>query len=954
MKADRWEKIESAWYHARNLKGQERSRFLDDLCGSDAAMRQQIEALLQQDEDPNSFLNRPAVQLLAGSLKVFTGTRVGAYEILEPIGSGNMGEVYRARDTKLHRDVALKFLPNHLAMDPDRLSRFKREAQILAALNRPNIAQIYGLEESNGTYCIAMELVDGETLAERVRRGPIPADEALRIAHDVAEALESAHEKGIIHRDLKPANVKITRDGQVKVLDFGLAKTQTSASTQNLSDSPTLSIEATNTGMIMGTAPYMSPEQARGAATDHRTDVFSFGCVLYEMLTGQSAFQGDAVSDIIASVLARDPDLSRLPADLNPKIPDLIRRCLEKDVRRRRQSIADVRVEIETILADPHGLKVGHADAHKGEWKQFIAIAVVVILTSLITAAIVWNLRRPAPESTTRLSFTLPENTRLTRTGRHNVILSPDGSRIAFVANNRLNLRNMADGTIQALAGTDEDVSEPFFSPHGDWIGFWSASDGKLKKIPLEGGSSVAICDSQNPIGASWSSDDQILIGAGPRGIQRVSAAGGNPETIISVNSDEVAGHPQILPDGERILFTLRNVRSLPVSWDQAQIAVQSLRTGVRTILVNGGADAHYVPTGHIVYARGSTLLAASFDVKSLRLGDSVPIPGDTRRGDATGAAQFSFSRNGAMVYLPVESSSATANLIDLSGTVTRLDLPSGSYADVVFSPDGKQIAMDDGSGVIWIYGLDGRSPIHKLNQESGNAFPSWTADGHLVFTSIGGGKSTLFRQPVDGSSLPEQLVKPGTFKNPVVMYLFPDGKTAIVKEIVGRTETGVQIYTLSLNGNPTPKLLFQRPGSVFGINVSHDGRWLAYEWNSNIFVQPFPPTGVPQQITTNGGNRAMWSRDSNRLFYVRADDALKGASFWSVDIRTKPTFGFGKPTLLFTLEDRLAAGVRMVDFSPATNQFVALLLPSAPASRREVQVVLNWFTDLKQRVPVK
>jgi eukaryotic-like serine/threonine-protein kinase len=300
-------------------------------------MRQQIEALLQQDEDPNSFLNRPAVELLAGSLKVFTGTRVGAYEILEPIGSGGMGEVYRARDTKLHRDVALKFLPVHLAMDPDRLSRFRREAQILAALNRPNIAQIYGLEESNGTYCIAMELVDGETLAECVRRGPIPVDEALRIGRDIVDALEAAHEKGIVHRDLKPANVKVTPDGQVKVLDFGLAKTQASASARNLADSPTLSIEATNAGMIMGTAPYMSPEQARGAATDHRTDVFSFGCVLYEMLTGRRAFQGETVSDVIASVLARDPDLSSLPADLNPRLRDLIWRCLEKDIRRRRQ-----------------------------------------------------------------------------------------------------------------------------------------------------------------------------------------------------------------------------------------------------------------------------------------------------------------------------------------------------------------------------------------------------------------------------------------------------------------------------------------------------------------------------------------------------------------------------------------------------------------------------------------
>ena len=479
-----------------------------------------------------------------------------------------MGEVYRATDTRLGRSVAIKALPDLFALDPERVARFEREARLLASLNHANIAGLHGLEPADGKFFLVMELVEGDTLAERIRRGPIPVEEALGYARQMAEALEAAHEKGVIHRDLKPANVKITPEGKIKVLDFGLAKamepgSQAGDGRPNVSHSPTLSLNATFAGVILGTAAYMAPEQAKGAATDQRSDIFAFGCVLYEMLTGRQVFTGDTVTEVLASVLKSEADLTLLPPHLNPRLTELIRRCLAKDPKRRWHAAADLRVEIETILVDPQGLAVpARADAPRQPlWKRALPFAATAAVVGTVSAGVAWNVR-PAPGAqVARFAIVLPDGQQLTRLGRHNIAVSPDGQSLVYVANNQLYLRTMGDVEARPIQGTNQDINTPFFSPDGQWIGFYAVPEAKLKKIAITGGASVTIGDFTNPYGAAWGPEDQILLGGGEQGIARVSASGGTPETVIKAEAGEVAHGPQMLPDGNRVMF-LRSVES--------------------------------------------------------------------------------------------------------------------------------------------------------------------------------------------------------------------------------------------------------------------------------------------------------------------------------------------------------------------------------------------------------
>src|SRR5215510_11702035 len=487
------------------------------------------------------------------------GTQLGTYEITALLGAGGMGEVYRARDTRLGRSVAVKMLPEAMAQDADRIARFEREARLLASLNHANIAALHGLEQSDGRNFLIMELVEGDTLAERIARGPMPVEEALKIAHQIADALEFAHEKGVIHRDLKPANVKVTLEGKVKVLDFGLAKALAApAMDANLMSSPTLSALATIPGMILGTAPYMSPEQANGFEADQRSDIFSFGAVLYEMLTGRQAFKGDTIAQVVASVLARQPEYLLLPSNLNPRVEELLQRCLEKDPKRRRQAIGDVRIELEVVIADPRGLQIpsGRVVEKRPLWRRALPFVATAIVIAGITAAGMRLLRPSERIKLTRFSVVVPETQRFTRTGRHVIAISPDGEKIVYVANQQLYLRTMAEMEPRPIQGTALDVDSPVFSPDSQWLAFHTNPENKLKKIAITGGASVTICDAQIPFGVSWSSDAHILIGQGAAGILRVSENGGKPETVVTVNADEQAQSPQLLPDGDSILFT--------------------------------------------------------------------------------------------------------------------------------------------------------------------------------------------------------------------------------------------------------------------------------------------------------------------------------------------------------------------------------------------------------------
>jgi len=629
------------------------------------------------------------------------GTQLGSHEITALLGKGGMGEVYRARDLKLKREVAIKILPAEFAQDSDRVSRFQREAEVLASLNHPNIAGIYDVQEAGSSRYLVLELVEGETLADRIARGSIHVEEAMRIALQICEALEAAHERGIIHRDLKPSNVKVTPEGKIKVLDFGLAKAmESNAANPTVSQSPTL-VTGSLAGMIIGTAAYMSPEQARGRTADQRSDIFAFGCVLYEMLAGRQAFQGEDVSDVLASVMKVDADFTHLPENLNPRLCELLRRCLAKNRKDRLHAAADVRIEMSSIIAEPQRVETQPAERKPPFWKRALPAVVTGLVVAAIAGVFIWRMQPLSSAPVIRFSYVLPKDQTFTRPGRHILALSPDGSNLVFVSNNQLYLKPMSDLEAKPIPGTMQDVNTPFFSPNGDWIGFYVFSERKLKKIAITGGASVTIAENiDNPFGATWYSQDSILVGQGSKGIIRVPAGGGGkPETVIPAKENEVLQTPQVLPGGEEVLFTVAGTTG-DDRFDKAQIVVQSLKTGVRKKLFTGGSDARYVPTGHIVYALGGNLFAYAFDAPKLKVTNGpIPVLQGVLRSTArnTAATYFSFSNNGYLAYVPgsyVSSSDTLLALIDRAGNKKPLPLMPGKYSVPRISPNGKQAAI--------------------------------------------------------------------------------------------------------------------------------------------------------------------------------------------------------------------------------------------------------------------
>jgi serine/threonine-protein kinase len=676
-----------------------------------------------------------------------TGIRLGPYEIVGPLGAGGMGEVYRAHDTKLGRDVALKILPESFVHDPDRVARFRREAQVLASLNHPHIAAIYGLEEANGSQFLILELVEGETLAQRLKAGPLQMDDALAVARQIAEALEAAHEKGIIHRDLKPANIAFTREGQVKVLDFGLAKAvENGPATTNLTHSPTLSVMATQAGVILGTAAYMSPEQAKGLPADARSDLFSFGVLLYEMLVGRAPFQGETAPDVLASVVAREADLSALPANLNPRLIELVQRCLEKNPKRRWQAAGDLRADLEAIVRSP---RVSTTSAsvvvvQQPSWRWLALGAVVIAIVSAgIAGGVARALRNsPIPPALTmRFPLLLPEGLHFDVGTRHLVAISPDGSRIVYAVNARLYLRAMGELDARPIAGTENfgGVTEPVFSPNGLAIAFWAASDRTIKRIDATGGTAITLCPAVNmPFGMNWDADG-VVFGQDGNSILRVSPNGGQPEVLVKVKDGELAHGPQVLRNGEVVLFTLATGEG---QWDTAQIVVQSIRSGERRIVRTGGTDARYLPTGHLVYAVGGTLFAVRFDLARLTVvGDQRPVVQGVRRGTGEpGTAHFSVSETGSLIYLggPLLATGIQRNLaeVDRNGHIAPLKLPAGPYLAPRYSPVGSLVAfeLDEGKqSTIGIYDLSGRTAMQRLTVGGANRFPIWSADGQRV-----------------------------------------------------------------------------------------------------------------------------------------------------------------------------------------------------------------------------
>ena len=551
------------------------------------------------------------------------GSTIAHYEVTALIGEGGMGEVWEATDTKLNRQVALKILPEAFATDPDRLARFQREAQVLASLNHPGIAAIYGIEETDNTRALVLELVEGPTLADRITQGSIPIEEALPIAKQIAEALEAAHEAGVIHRDLKPANIKVRDDGTVKVLDFGLAKALVGeGQTADLSQTATVTAAGTRAGVILGTAAYMSPEQASGKPLDRRTDVWAFGCVFYEMLTARQAFPGDSLSEVIAGVIKSEPDWDILPSQVAPLLRSFLRRCLAKEPKQRIRDIGDVSLALEGAF-ETDGWQTAESAAvpQLAVWRRALPVAVALVVGGFG----MWVLMRSPPEPrapVVRFSIPLATDDTFSYSGRHVLAVSPAGTHVVYTVNGGLSLRPVDRLQATPVSGTEAEARSPFFSPDGQQIGFYAA--GQLQRVSISGGASVTLAEADNPWGASWGADDSILYGQGPQGIWRVPATGGAPEQVISVEDGEEAHGPHLLPGGQWVLFTWRPAGA---SWDQARIVLHSLASDERIMLIDGGRDARYVPTGHLVYGLDGALLAVPFDLATRQVtGGAVPL----------------------------------------------------------------------------------------------------------------------------------------------------------------------------------------------------------------------------------------------------------------------------------------------------------------------------------------
>ncbi len=869
-----------------------------------------------------------------------------------------MGDVYQAADSKLGRNVALKVLPETFARDAERLARFEREARMLAALNHPNIASIFGIERVGDRNFLVMELVDGETLAERIKRGPIPLPDALGYSRQILEALEGAHEKGVIHRDLKPANIKITSDGKIKVLDFGLAKSvETESASSVASNSPTLSIAATQAGIILGTASYMSPEQAKGKPVDRRTDIFAFGCILYEMVTGKRAFDGDDVSDVLGSVLIREPDWTQLPPTLPPGIRRLLGLCLEKNFRNRRGSAADVRLDIELALKEPAAVVQTST--------RLLPATIAAVVLALVAALVTWNLK---PDAATppvvRYSFVLPDDQVFTNSGRPVVAWSPDGSRFVYVANRQLYLKTLGESASRLIQGSldNQGVLSPVFSPDGQSLAFFSLADRMLKRIAVTGGVAVPIGPVDAPFGMSWGTDDEILVGQGPKGIIRISAKGGQPQTIIAVQANEIVNVSELLPDGETVLFAMAKAVSAE-RWGKAQIIVQSLKSGERKVLVEGGNAPRYLPTGHLIYAVGKTLMAVPFDVKRLTItGSSVALVDGVLTAVNSGASQFSISTNGSLIYVPASENKSenTLALVDRDGKVKPLPLPPADYWSPRVSPNGRQIAFHTieekaEQQNVWIYDLDGKTSMRQLTFAGKNAFPVWSPDSErILFQSDRDGDLGLFIQRADGSGAAERITKPeGEFYSHVPDSWSPDGDTFLFTKGKG-SDSAVWAYSLR---DKKETLFADAPLWQQSSGFSPDGHWASYvseEKGKNVFVEPFPRTGAKFQLK-DSATHPVWSPDGKELFFM--SNASNG-QLYAVSVRTQPSFAFGIPAPL-PIKGFIqnSGGGQNYDITPDGKQFL-VVMPYGNTKETtgglQIQVVLNWFEELRQRVPVR
>jgi eukaryotic-like serine/threonine-protein kinase len=970
--SDRWAHVEQLFHAALDQPPEHRAAFLSDACAGDAALRREVESLLDRHGAGDSLFERPALAhagLPAGPAPGSgpgwsAGMMIGSYRIMGPLGAGGMGEVFRARDTRLEREVAIKVLPADFARDPARIARFTREAKVLASLHHPNICALHDIGDHDGAGYMVMEYLAGETLAARIAKGPLPLEQALEFATQIADALDRAHRAGITHRDVKPHNIMLTRDG-VKVLDFGLAK---SASKTGPTEE-TLTNVLTTEGAVMGTPQYMAPEQFEGKDADARSDIWAFGAVLYEMVTGRKAFQGERHSSLMGAILTAEPP----PMPATPFTPAwlerLVRRCLAKDPDDRWQSMRDVVLELrappqETAAAGP---------SRMARWPW--AVAGVTTLALFIAGVLLYRATRPAPlRPLIRLNVEIAPDTPLARVTTasgidgHMFALSPDGARMVLTLRGadgkaRLHTRLLSDSQVTPLAGT-ENAYSPFFSPAGDWIAFFAG--GKLKKVPVEGGDVVTLCDAEVGFAGSWGDDGNIIAAPDASGIlSRVSSAGGIPVPVTTVKTGEGRHRwPQVLPGSQAVLYSA-GVHAVS-DYNDSNIEAISLKTGERKTILRGGYFARYVPgarnangSGHLIYMQQSTLFAVPFDPGRLvNTGSPVPILEDVGRNGVAGG-DFAIAQNGTFVYYG-KAAQVLWNIswVDRTGRTQPLHAPPGEYFFPKFSPDGKRLAfsMNNGHGQdIWVKDLE-RDTLTRLTLQPGtNSHALWTPDGkYIVFRSSNPAAPGLYGIRSDGSGEASRLTQGMTFEWP--HSISPDGKRLAIQK-------QGDIFTMPVEADAGSPLGFRLGNAEFFVGTpfievyaafSPDGRWLAYGSNETgtyeVYVRPFPGPGGRWQISTGGGAYPAWARDGGELLFETPDSRVMAVSYTA----RGDSFVVGKPRAWAETRLQGTGSAANYDVAPDGKRLAAFVANQANAEKPPTHLtfLLNFADELQRKVP--
>jgi Tol biopolymer transport system component/tRNA A-37 threonylcarbamoyl transferase component Bud32 len=889
------------------------------------------------------------------------GATLGPYRIVEKLGEGGMGEVWRASDTRLGRDVAVKLVPEPFAGDRERHARFEREARTLAGLNHPNIATLYGLEHFDGQHVLVMELVEGEGLEARIARGSLGLDEVLPIARQIAEALESAHAQGIVHRDLKPANVKVRPDGAVKVLDFGLAKAWAEeAEGSDLSLSPTITQHHTRAGVILGTAGYMSPEQARGKPVDKRADVWAFGVVLWEMLSGASLFAGETVSDTLAAVLRAEPDPAQLPGGTPAALRRLLALCLERDPRRRLHDMADVRILLDAVEQEKSP-QAETAPARR-PWAAWLGWGVA--FAALAVAGLVgWQGRAPrATRDLVRLDAELPDGVRMALQDVPVMALSPDGRELAFTAiepqstQPMIYLRRMDETEAHPIRGT-QGASAPFFSPDGGSLAFFAGHE--LRRIQVGGGASLTLADASSTRGGSWSPDGSTIYYPPEfaSGIWRVPATGGTAEPLVQPDNskgERTFRWPEVLPNGGAVLFTVGSTSS-PNNYDEATLEAYSFATGERKVLIRDANMGRFAAPDHLVYSRAGVLYAVSFDPRRLEAsGPASPVLQGIGGDPSSGAGYFDVASDGTLAYLRGDLSARNLFLtfVDRHGKVERAPTPPQGFGYPRFSPDGARVAVTVGTnpigtdGDVWVF-TPASGAMERLTFSGNAVYPAWTPDGsHISYMEME--QAAVYLKAADGSGAPEVIRKTGTEAVILPESWSPDGRTLAYV----RAGKSMDIYLLSQGGEPR---LFEKDASdpVF----SPDGRWIAYSspgaGESNVFVRPVNGDGK-WQVSVSGGGYARWPRPGGEIFYIAI--ASPDRPVMAVPVAAGATLRLGPPQRVIanTGDSFVTSTAPTVnwDAAPGGQRFVFTELQHGARFDTVIEVALHWTSSLHPKHP--